>query len=219
MSNMLQEYNRAVYWLINLLVTEHPAGRLEPLIKILRLCFNVEIRCFKEQTLSSQPQESVIQLGVLKGLSTGYLISTGAINDLYSEYSVLIQLLDDLSDYTEDTQAGIRTFAGCSDTLDGYAVKVGECLAEFIDKFSDTITKDPEFMLGGPAAMEYVITSLIMYWVYCMCKTPDLHPMVRQCTDRLGLSRILDPCRILVSRREKHAAKQNLWKIMKEFRA
>ncbi len=219
MSNMLQEYNRAVYWLINLLVTEHPAGRLEPLIKILRLCFNVEIRCFKEQTLSSQPQESVIQLGVLKGLSTGYLISTGAINDLYSEYSVLIQLLDDLSDYTEDTQAGIRTFAGCSDTLDGYAVKVGECLAEFIDKYRAVVLADPEFMLGGPAAMEYVIPSLIMYWVYCMCKTPSLHPLVHLVNDRLGLSRIMDPCRILDSRQEKHAAKQNLWKIMKEFRA
>ncbi len=220
MSNILQEYNMAVYWLITLLIKSiSDKAKLREVINIMRVCFNVEIRCFKEQTLSSQPHESVIQLGVLKGLSTGYLISRGVLSDLYSEYSVLIQLLDDLSDYTEDTQASIRTFAGCSNTLDGYAVKVGECLAEFIDKYTTAVTKDPEFMLGGPAAMEYVITSLIMYWVYCMCKTPDLHPMVRQCTDRLGLSRILDPCRILVSRREKHAAKQNLWKIMKEFRA
>jgi hypothetical protein len=127
--------------------------------------------------------------------------------------------LDDLSDYTEDTHAGIRTFTGCSDTLDGYAVKVGECLAEFIDKYTTAVTKDPEFMLGGPAAMEYVIPLLIMYWVYCMCKTPTLHPLVHRVNDRLGLSRIIDPCRFLDSRREKHSAKQNLWKIMKEFRA
>jgi len=216
---MLQEYNKAVYWLINLLITGHPDGRLEPLIKILRLCFNVEIKCFKEQTLPSQPAESVIQLGVLKGLSTGYLISKGALSDLYSEYSVLIQLLDDLSDYTEDTHAGIQTFAVCAGSLEEYAVKAGECLAEFIDKYSAAVNSDPEFMLGGPPAMEYVIHCLIMYWLYCMCKTPSLHPIVWQCADRLGLSRVMDPLRILESRREKHAAKLNLWKIAKQFRA
>jgi hypothetical protein len=217
---LMQEYNRAIYWLITLLTKSiSDKDKLCEVIGIMRLCFNVEIRCFKEQTLSSQHRISVIQLGVLKGLSAGYLISTVALNDLYSEYSVLIQLLDDLSDYTEDTQAGIRTFAGCVQSLEEYAVKVGECLAEFIDKYSSAVTKDPEFMLGGQAAMEYVIPSLIMYWLYCMCKTPSLHPLVRQCADRLGLTRIIDPCRILDSRCEKHAAKQNLWKILKEFRA
>jgi hypothetical protein len=217
---LLQEYNRAIYWLINLLIKSIPdKDKLDEIIGIMRVCFNVEIRCFKEQTLSSQPPESVIQLGVLKGLSTGYLISQCVLTDLYSEYSVLIQLLDDLSDYIEDTQAGIRTFAGCSGSLDGYAVKVGECLAEFIDKYSSAVTKDHEFMLGGPAAMEYVIPALIMYWLYCMCKTPSLHPLVQQCADRLGLTRIIDPYRILESRRKKHSAMLNLWKILKEFRA
>ena len=212
---VMQEYNRAIYWLIGLLVR---SVHIPEVVGIVRLCFKVEIRCFREQTLSSQSPESIIQLGVLKGLSTGYLISQGALTTLYSEYSVLIQLLDDLSDYMEDSSAGIRGFPACAHGLEDYAILVGECLAEFIDSYSKCLARDPDLLLGGPDAAEYVIPALIMYWIYCMCKTPQLADLARECIARFGLDEIMDPCRTLESRREKHASLQNLWKIMKLFR-
>lgn len=222
LSPEMQEYTLAVHWLVCLLiksVSSSDSSRLRKVIGIIRLCFNVEIRCFREQTRSSQSSESIIQLGVFKGLSTGYLISQGVLTPLYSEYSVLVQLLDDLSDYMEDSQAGIRGFPACARSgLQDYAIFVGECLAEFIDSYSKFLARDPGLILGGPDAAEYVIPTLIMYWIYCMCKTPQLADLTRECIERLGLSGIMDPRRILDSRQEKHAALQNLWKIVKQFR-
>ena len=74
-------------------------------------------------------------------------------------------------------------------------------------------------MLGGPNAAEYVIPTLIMYWIYCMCKTPQLTDLTRTCIVKLGLVDIIDPVLILESRREKHIALQNLWKITKQSKA
>lgn len=216
LSPMMQEYNRAIFWLICLLVR---SGPLMEVVGIIRLCFNVEIRCFQEQTRSSQPHESIIQLGVLKGLSTGYLISQGILTPLYSEYSVLIQLLDDLSDYIADSQAGIHGFPICTSGIEEYAIFVGECLAEFIDGYTTCLARDQGLMLGGPNAAEYVIPTLIMYWIYCMCKTPQLTDLTRTCIVKLGLVDIIDPVLILESRREKHIALQNLWKITKQSKA
>jgi len=221
LSPEMQEYTRAVHWLVCLLiksVSASDSSRLQEVIGIIRLCFNVEIRCFREQTQTSQSSESIIQLGVFKGLSTGYLISQGVLTPLYSEYSVLVQLLDDLSDYMEDSHAGIRGFPACACGIRDYAIFVGECLAEFIDSYSKCLAKDSGLILGGPDAAEYVIPALIMYWIYCMCKTPQLADLTRECIERLGLSGIMDPRRILDSRQEKHAALQNLWKIVKQFR-
>jgi hypothetical protein len=217
---VMQEYTRSLHWLVCLLIKSIlDDNQLHVVIGIMRLCFNVEIRCFREQTLSSQSSESIIQLGVLKGISTGYLICQGVITPLYSEYSVLVQLLDDLSDYMEDSQAEIRGFPACAHGgLQDYAIFVGECLAEFIDSYTKCLARDPDLLLGGPDAAEYVIPALIMYWIYCMCKTPQLADLTQKCIERLDLSSIMDPNRILDSRLEKHAALQNLWKIVKQFR-
>lgn len=222
LSRGMAEYNKAIHWLINLLLRtwrDTPIEQVRKQISIMRLCLDVEIQCYLEQKLSSQSSDEIIRLGILKGLSTGYLLARGRLTDLFSKYSVLSQLMDDLGDYEADTAAGIRTFSFCYQNIEEYALLVGEYLAEVVDDYILVVNEHPDYCLGGPGAAEYVIVGLILHWLYSMCKCHRLHQLVNNIAHRMGLDKLINPERILTARNEKHCAKLALWKIIKEFRA
>lgn len=90
-------------------------------VNMAKYCLQTEAECFKLQRNPDLTRQLLIQLTLDKGISTGRLVIAGLVDeestpsnsgDLFDQYCVLMQVIDDLADFGEDILAGgIKTSA------------------------------------------------------------------------------------------------------------
>jgi hypothetical protein len=177
-----------------------------------------EKECFKLQRIQGLSSEKIIELAIHKGLSTGYLI-LASLNEssyqsciahnnmsLFNHYCILIQLLDDLSDYIKDKESGINTCATLfKDDLNGYAWFVIDCVLDFLENINSLGIFNTQLAKGFNLMF-------INYWCYCCNKNMAFldNDLINVIKDNY----IFDMNYVIEMRAEKHKKKYELYKLL-----
>ena len=185
-----------------------------------------EKECFKRQRVKDISADEIITLTINKGLSTGYLILAGlpqtvydlCVNPagnnnnlvLFSQYCILLQLLDDLSDYTQDSVADISTLAKLFTTYPAFAWFVLDCLLDFLQGVQDSVIFD-KWQANGFNII------FVNYWCYCCNKNIKLISDTGSDTELMNLitaNYMFDMEYVLQMREQKHKKKYELYKLL-----
>lgn len=185
-----------------------------------------EKECFKQQRLNNVDDMTVseiITLTINKGLSTGYLIlaslsqanyetCVNATNqtqlNIFNQYCILLQLLDDLSDHTKDSTAKIITstalFPGA---YSAFAWFVLECVMDFLDAVQESGVFDKRMNSGFNIL-------IINYWCYCCNKNIDAIGHDTEILSVITDNYMFDMEYVLQMREQKHKKKYELYKLL-----
>ena len=186
-----------------------------------------EKECFKQQrqdiSSSNMTVPKIITLTINKGLSTGYLILAGLSKEIYdncvnatnqaqlnifNQYCILLQLLDDLSDYTKDSAAKIITstalFPGA---YPAFAWFVLECVMDFLDAVQESGVFDKRMNSGFNIL-------IINYWCYCCNKNIDAMRHDKELLSVITDNYMFDIEYVLQMREQKHKKKYELYKLL-----
>ena len=186
-----------------------------------------EKECFKKQRQNNNTNPlsttGLVTLTINKGLSTGYLILASLSQEnyetcvrpdnqtqlnIFNQYCILLQLLDDLSDYTKDSAAKIITstalFPGA---YSAFAWFVLGCVLDFLDAVQESGVFDSRLNSGFNMVF-------VNYWCYCCNKNIDA---LGQDTELLSLitdNYMFDMKYVLQMRDQKHKKKYELYKLL-----
>lgn len=185
-----------------------------------------EKECFKRQRADDITNDEIITITVNKGLSTGYLILAGLPQDIYdtyvnsdgnnshanlylfNQYCILLQLLDDLSDYTQDSAAGITTSAKLFTTYPAFAWFVLDCLLDFLQGVQVSVIFDKWLNNGFNIVF-------VNYWCYCCNKNIKLISDTDiELIDLITANYMFDMEYVLHMREQKHKKKYELYKLL-----
>lgn len=185
-----------------------------------------EKECFKRQRAENITNDEIITLTINKGLSTGYLIIAGLPQKLYdlhvnsdddnnhnnqnlfSQYCILLQLLDDLSDYTQDSAAGITTSAKLFTTYPEFAWFVLDCLLDFLQAIQGAGIFDKWLNNGFNIVF-------VNYWCYCCNKNNKLiYDVDIELINLITANYMFDMEYVLQMREQKHKKKYELYKLI-----
>lgn len=185
-----------------------------------------EKECFKRQRVKDISANEIITLTINKGLSTGYLILAGlpqtaydsCVNPdddnnhnnqlLFSQYCILLQLLDDLSDYTQDSVADISTSAKLFTTYPAFVWFVLDCLLDFLQ----AIHKSGIFDKWQANGFNIIFVN---YWCYCCNKNIKLISNAdSELMDLIIANYMFDMEYVLQMREQKHKKKYELYKLL-----
>ena len=168
-------------------------------INMAKYCLQTEIDCFKLQRNPDLTRQQLIQLTLDKGISTGRLVIAGLVDeestpsnsgDLFDQYCVLMQVIDDLADFGEDILAGgIKTSAhlllnpikNVPSTVSyaGYALCV-------LDMILDWLIKCQEAGHFDNNQLHILKSGYCNYWCYAVSKNasefikPDISQLDRE---------------------------------------
>jgi hypothetical protein len=193
---------------------------------------HTEKECFKRQRVTNISANEIITLTINKGLSTGYLILAGlpqkiydsCVNldcanesnkntlSLFNQYCILLQLLDDLSDYTQDSAASITTSAKLFETYPAFAWFVLDCLLDFLQEIQASGIFDKWLNNGFNIIF-------VNYWCYCCNKNIKLITgsdtgSDTELMDLLKANYMFDMEYVLQMRDLKHKKKYELYKLL-----
>jgi hypothetical protein len=186
-----------------------------------------EKECFKKQrqnnNTNSLSTTELVTLTINKGLSTGYLILASLSQEVYdkcvdsdnqaqlnlfNQYCILLQLLDDLSDYTKDSAAKIITSSGLfPESYPAFAWFVLDCVLDFLDAVQAAGIFDTQLNSGFNMVF-------VNYWCYCCNKNID---EIRHDTVLLSVitdNYLFDMEYVLQIRDQKHKKKYELYKLL-----
>jgi hypothetical protein len=166
----------------------------------------------------------IITLTISKGLSTGYLILASlsqsnydtCVNpgnqaqlNLFNQYCILLQFLDDLSDYTKDSAAKISTSAGLfvSRSYPAFAWFVLDCVLDFLDAVQESGVFDQRMSSGFNIL-------IINYWCYCCNKNIDAIGHETELLSVITDNYMFDMEYVLQMRDQKHKKKYELYKLL-----
>jgi hypothetical protein len=179
-----------------------------------------EKECFKKQRNPHLTHDEIIELTINKGLSTGYLIMSGLATDYYTvctkempdrlaifnQYCVLLQLLDDLSDFTKDSNDGIITSAKLfNGDYNGFAWFALDCLLDFLEKVNT-------LHIFTPQMIKAFNLLFINYWCYCCNK--NMAFLDDSIITVIKKNYIVDMDYVIHMRNEKHKKKYELYKLL-----
>ncbi len=213
-------YSREIRWLVCKIaasLSKLPAENRSVIIAALQASFSNELDCYRIQFRDDNTPDTILNLGIDKGITSINLIMhclghQKSPDELMHGYSsgVLMQVMDDLSDWQEDSAAGICTFASLFPDYETYIVFSGLYLAQFIDSYFST-----EKLKTKTDSRQQIITAvLVMHWVYCICKNlPDDSAITKNILSTLELDHIITPILLKSKRREKHSAKLELYRV------
>lgn len=187
-----------------------------------------EKECFKKQrraissTNISMTLPEIITLTINKGLSTGYLILASlsqanydiCVNpenqthlNLFNQYCILLQLLDDLSDYTKDSAAKIITSTVLfPEAYPVFAWFVLDCMLDFLDDVKAIGIFDSRLNSGFNIIF-------VNYWCYCCNKNIDAIGHDKALLSVITDNYLFDMEYVLQMREQKHKKKYELYKL------
>ncbi len=185
-----------------------------------------EKECFKKQRQNNNTNPlsttEIITLTINKGLSTGYLIlaslsqayystcvnpNNQSLLDLFNQYCILLQLLDDLSDYSKDSAANIITSAGLfSESYPAFAWFVLDCVLDFLDAVQAAGIFDSQLNSGFNIVF-------VNYWCYCCNKNIDAIGHDTELLSVITDNYMFDMEYVLQMRVQKHKKKYELYKL------
>lgn len=186
---------------------------------------DTEKECFKRQRADDITNNEIITITVNKGLSTGYLILAGLPQNIYDlhvnsdgdnhnnqnlfkQYCILLQFLDDLSDYTQDSAAGITTSAKLFTTYTAFAWFVLDCLLDFLQGVQGSAIFDKWLNNGFNIVF-------INYWCYCCNKNiKHISDTDIELIDLITANYMFDMDHVLHLREQKHKKKYELYKLL-----
>ncbi len=165
----------------------------------------------------------IITLTINKGLSTGYLIlaslsqanydicvnsTNQAQLNIFNQYCILLQLLDDLSDYTKDSAAKIITSVGlCGQSYLAFAWFVLDCVLDFLNAVQESGIFDSRISSGFNIL-------IINYWCYCCNKNGDAIGHDKELLSVITDNYMFDMEYVLQMRDQKHKKKYELYKLL-----
>jgi hypothetical protein len=170
-------------------------------INMAKYCLRAEMDCFKLQRNPDLTRQQLIQLTLDKGISTGHLVIAGLVNeestpsnsgDLFDQYCVLMQVIDDLADFGEDIQAGgIKTSAHLLPfTLNSInAVSYAGYALCVLDMILDWLIKCQEAGHFDNNQLHILKSGYCNYWCYAVSKNacefikPDVHQLDKDVLD------------------------------------
>lgn len=186
-----------------------------------------EKECFKKQKQNNNTNPfsstEIIMLTINKGLSTGYLILASlsqanydtCVNpdnqaqiNLFNQYCILLQLLDDLSDYTKDSAAKIITSAGLfPESYPAFAWFVLDCVLDFLDMIQESGIFDSRLNSGFNMVF-------VNYWCYCCNKNIDIIGHDTELLSVITDNYLFDMDYVIQMRDQKHKKKYELYKLL-----
>lgn len=211
------------------LFTQHADPNATKLQAII-YSMTTEKECFKLQRaqnngITSLSIHDIITLTINKGLSTGYLILAGLSQNIYdicvhannhkqlnifNQYCILLQLLDDLSDYSKDSAAGITTsaalFQGAYST---FAWFVLDCVLDFLEMVMREVAGIFDMRISNAFNILF-----INYWCYCCNKNMSYIILDAELISVITDNYMFDMEYILQMREQKHKKKYELYKLL-----
>lgn len=166
----------------------------------------------------------IITLTINKGLSTGYLILASlsqanydiCVNpenqlplNIFNQYCILLQLLDDLSDYTKDSAAKIITSVGLcgGQCFPVFAWFVLDCVLDFLDAVHESGVFEQRMNRGFNIL-------IINYWCYCCNKNGDAIGNDKELLSVITDNYMFDMEYVIQMRDQKHKKKYELYKLL-----